>query len=144
MFVIFQTSCLLYIWIWNWFRFTIDSGNGLACQATSHKLKQWKWRSVTHCGSCQIGSWLCHAIETLSALLALCESNPLVISGFPHKWPVLKCFVDACLCKRLNKQWSCQLFEMPWRSCDATVTLYFKHKYDTVPSSFHYMMVQIT
>ena len=33
-----------------------------------------------------LNSWWRHGMETLSALLALCEGNPLVTGGFPsHK-----------------------------------------------------------
>ena len=58
-------------------------------------------------------SWWCHQMETFSMLLALCEGNPLVTSGFPSQRTVTWSFVffDLCLNKRLSKQSRCQRFE---------------------------------
>ena len=72
----------------------------------------------------------------ISALLALSEEN-LLVNGGPfvkgiHRSPAgstfngpemwsFNVFVDVCLNKWLNKQWSYQWFEMPWSSCDITV-----------------------
>ena len=33
--------------------------------------------------------WWCHDNERFCALLSLCEDNPPVTGGFPHKWPVM-------------------------------------------------------
>ena len=64
---------------------------------------------------------LCHQMETLSALLALCEGNPPVIS----QRPVTRSFVvffDLRLNKRLSKQSRRQWFGTPsrslWRPCN--------------------------
>ena len=46
-----------------------------------------------------LASWWCPDKEMCSALLALCEGNPLVISGSPHKGPVMQSFGG-----RLNKK----------------------------------------
>ena len=59
--------------------------------------------------------------QTLSALLALCEGNPPIISGFPSQRPVIQNFwnyFDASLNKLLYKQSSHWWFEMQWCSCD--------------------------
>ena len=32
-----------------------------------------------------VGTWWCYQMETFSALLALCERNPPMTGGFPHK-----------------------------------------------------------
>ena len=76
--------------------------------------------------------WLCHDMETLSPLLALCEGNPLVTSGFPSQMARMESFdifFVVSLNKLLNKQLSCQWFVMSWCSCDTTVmhtsTFYF-------------------
>ena len=58
-------------------------------------------------------------METFSALLALCEGNPLVTGGFPSQRPVTRSFevfFDARLNKRLSKQSKFRWFKMPWRS----------------------------
>ena len=44
----------------------------------------WRHIGLRHDGSC--------GMEALSALLALCEGNPLVTAGFPHKGPVIWSF----------------------------------------------------
>ena len=51
-------------------------------------------------------SWRRQQIETLSALLALCEGNSLVTGVFPPQRPVTRrfdVFFDLCLNKRLSK-----------------------------------------
>ena len=35
------------------------------------------------------GEFICHEMERLSLLLALCDENPLIIRGFPYKGPVM-------------------------------------------------------
>ena len=52
-----------------------------------------------HCHSVLWGSWWCHQMETFSALLVLCEGNPMVIGGFPSQRPVMRSFgvfFDLC------------------------------------------------
>ena len=64
-------------------------------------------------------------MEIFSALLALCEGNPLVIDGFPSQRPVTRSFdvfFDLHLNIRLSKQSKCRWFETPlcslWRHCN--------------------------
>ena len=60
-------------------------------------------------------AWWCHGMEMLSVLLALCEGNPSVTGGNPHKGPVMQIldiFFVVSPNKLLNKQWICQWFEM--------------------------------
>ena len=58
-------------------------------------------------------------METLFALLALCEGNPPVAGGFPSQRPMTRSF-DVFFYLHLNKWWSKQLksrwFETPSRS----------------------------
>ena len=68
-----------------------------------------------------------HQRETFSALLALCEGNPLVTSGFPSQRPVTQSFdvfFDLRLSKRLNKWSKHQWSEIPlcslWCHCNAS------------------------
>ena len=64
-------------------------------------------------------TWWRHQIQTFSALLALCEGNPPVTSGFPSQRPMTRSFdvfFDVRLNKRLGKQWSCRWLEVPWHS----------------------------
>ena len=52
-------------------------------------------------------SWCCNQMETLSALLPLCEGNPPVIGGFPSQRSVTRSFdvfIDLHLNKQLSKQ----------------------------------------
>ena len=68
-------------------------------------------------------TWWRHQMETFS-LLALCEINPPVTSGFPSQKPVTQSFgvlFGGRLNKRLNQQWMCQWFETPWCPRDVTV-----------------------
>ena len=64
--------------------------------------------------------------KTFSALLALCEENPLVTDGSPSQRPVtgsFDVFFDLCLNKRLSKQSRRRWFETPshslWHHCNA-------------------------
>ena len=53
-------------------------------------------------------------METFSALLALCEGNPLATGGFPSQRPVtpsFDAFFDPCLKKQLSKQSRHRWFE---------------------------------
>ena len=71
------------------------------------------------CVVCFILTWLCHKMETFSALLALCEGNLPFVRGFSSQSPVTRSFgvfFDLCLNKRLRKQSRCWWFEMPWCS----------------------------
>ena len=68
--------------------------------------------------------------ETFSALLALCEENPLVTGEFPSQRPVTRgfgVFLYLHLKKRLSKQSRRRRFEMPsrslWCHCNASVVL---------------------
>ena len=56
-------------------------------------------------------------METFTALLSICEWNPLVSGGFPHKRPVMQIFVFfVSLIKQLDKRSSGWWFESPRRS----------------------------
>ena len=74
--------------------------------------------SVYHCANdiC-ISRWR-HDVETISALLAICEVNPPVADGFPSQ-RVSKTgfgvFFGVRLNKRLSKQSTCQWYKMSWR-----------------------------
>ena len=57
--------------------------------------------NLTIC-SCSLGSWFCHGMERLSALLALCEEILPVTGGFPHKRQQYYALVS---------------FLLAWRSC---------------------------
>ena len=57
-----------------------------------------------------------HQMKTFSALLALCEGNPLVTGGFPSQRPVTRSFdvfFHLRLNKRLSKQSRRRWFETP-------------------------------
>ena len=57
------------------------------------------------------------AFSTFSALLSLCEGNPLVTGGFPSQWPVtwnFDIFFNVRLNKRLSKQSRLRWFDTPW------------------------------
>ena len=63
-------------------------------------------------------------MKTLAALLALCEGNPPINSGFPPKGLVMQSFdvfFDVSLNTLLNKWSSGQWFEMHQCSCDVTI-----------------------
>ena len=68
-------------------------------------------------------TWWRHDAGTLSALLALCERNPLVTGGFPSQRASNGSF-DVFFCLSLNNQLHkmsiCRWFETEWRSCDIT------------------------
>ena len=62
----------------------------------------------------------------LSTLLALCERNLLVTSGFlSQRQQTFDVFFVVSLNKLLNKQLSRLWFEMPWCSCNLTVKTNF-------------------
>ena len=72
--------------------------------------------------------WWRHQMEKNSEILALCEGNPPVTSGFPSQRPVMQSFdvfFDLRLNKRLSKQSRHRLFETPSRSlshhCNVTI-----------------------
>ena len=54
---------------------------------------------------------LCHDMEKLSALLALCEGNPPGIQ-FPYKWPVMWSFDMFFVVSLLNQgsSWDSRLY----------------------------------
>ena len=79
-------------------------------------------------------SWWRHQMETYSALLALCEGNPLVIGDFPSQRPVTRSvdvFFDLLPSKWLNRQSKRQWFETPsyslWRDCNVIPENCVKH-----------------
>ena len=56
------------------------------------------------------GAWWCHQMEIFSTLLALCERNPPVTSGFPLQRPLTWSFDDLLICARKkNNQDACGL-----------------------------------
>ena len=66
----------------------------------------------------KICSWWRHQMETFSPLLALCEGNPSVTSGFPNQRPVtwsFYIFFALRLSKRLSKHPRSRWFDRPWR-----------------------------
>ena len=78
-------------------------------------------------------SWWCYDLEMLSQFLALCVGNHHVgiMWGInhvdsPHKGPVMWSFDVYLLLaeKPLNKQSTCQCFEMPGYSCHSTERIY--------------------
>ena len=64
---------------------------------------------------------LCHDMQTLSALVALNEENPLVSHGFPSKESVMKSFdfYFVSLNMLLSKQSIWSWFDV-WHLCDIT------------------------
>ena len=61
-----------------------------------------------------------HDMEMLSVLLALCEGNPMVTSGLPHKGTAVQSFdvfFVVIMNKLLNKQLRGQYFEVEWYAC---------------------------
>ena len=62
-----------------------------------------------------------HGNNLCISLLALFEGNPLVTGGFSSQFPIrngpvlwrFDVLFVVCLSKLLNKQWSCQWFEIP-------------------------------
>ena len=82
-------------------------------------------------------TWCRHDMETIAALLTLCEGNPPVTGAFPSQrvsHAELRCFLYRSLYKMLEKQSSCRGFETALSSCDVTVNkshafkLFCKHK----------------
>ena len=70
-------------------------------------------------------AWWSHQMETISALLGICEWNPPVTVGFPSQRPMMRSldvFFDLCLNKQWSKQSRCQRFETPshslWHQCN--------------------------
>ena len=80
-------------------------------------------------------------METVSALLALCEGNPLVNDGFPSQGggggsnAGFGGFFDVKLNKRLNQQTRCRWLETLsrslWRHCDVQMCI-FMHNDDNM------------
>ena len=71
-------------------------------------------------------SWWRQDVETLSALLALCEGTPSVTCGFDSqkaKIADIWCFFDVSTSQSLNKNSSCRWSETPWRSFEFTVMI---------------------
>ena len=92
----------------------------------------------TRCGF----SWWRHAMETLSALLPLCEGKPPVTGAFLSQRAANVGFLfDISLNKRLNKSFSCWWLETPWRSlwrhCKA-MTLYKSWRFNLWAGQKHF------
>ena len=69
-------------------------------------------------------SWWRHKMETLSAVLALCEGDPLATDGFPSQRPLTQSFdvfFDMHLNKRLSKQSICGDLRRHDVHCNVTV-----------------------
>ena len=63
-------------------------------------------------------------METFSALLAICEGNPLVTSGFPSQMPVTRIFevfFDLHMNKQFSKHSRCWYLRHHRAHYDATV-----------------------
>ena len=77
-------------------------------------------------------SWWRYQMETYSVLLALCEGNPLVTSGFPSQRRSFDVFFDLRLKKRMSKHSRRRWFETPlrpwWRHCNGTSYLLKRRK----------------
>ena len=75
------------------------------------------------------GCWSSHDMDTLSALVALCDSNPPVTMNSPYKGPVKLSFYKYFFAVSLNnlskgiQQPSYLWFEMSWRPFDVSVIL---------------------
>ena len=70
-----------------------------------------------------IYSWWCHGMKKVIYLLALCEGNPPVTGGFPHKGTVMRGFGDSSVVSSRtfwNKLSGCGRFEMISRLCDVS------------------------
>ena len=77
-----------------------------------NKFRYWLSSKPTESMSESLESfeWLCHNMETFSALLALCKENPPIIGGFPSQRATntdLWYFFVIIMDKQLNKQLSC-------------------------------------
>ena len=59
--------------------------------------------------------WCRYGMETLSALLALCEGNPPVTGGFPSQTDQ---YCEVGLNELLDKLWNCRRFQTSWRLYD--------------------------
>ena len=90
--------------------------------------------------------WWCHDMETLSALLALCDGNLLVTSGFPS--PVKQTFdiylmsvwtnFEVSINKLFNKHSSGRWSEMSWCYCDNTV---IRTSWGAVVTKYRYLIM---
>ena len=103
----------------------------------------WTWFTYFHYRVWMKYLIWCHHMETLSALPALCEGNPLVTGGFPSQRASSTGFVvffDVSLNKLLSKQLHCWWFEMPWSSCVLTVMISLSWGAQTL-SCFHIFLV---
>ena len=89
-------------------------------------------RSLSYRGSVSMfWTWWRHQMETFPTLLALCEGNPLISSGFPSQRPVTRSFdvfFDLRLNEGLSKQSIRWWFETPsrslWRNCNDIIVAY--------------------
>ena len=95
-------------------------------------LLKWTWNSNQHTELFiqeNAFAWWRHQMETVSALLALCEGNPPVTGGFPSQRPVTRSIdvsFDVRLNKGLSKQSRRRWFETPsrplWRHCNVKMS----------------------
>ena len=121
-----------------WVSFVVSSLMGLCRFSIYNILLYWTTVTVTsndHHGVSNYRSiqWLFNTLFRLttkkyyrSALLSLCERNPPVIGGSPHKGPVTwKLFpFDGVIVRRAGLLWSQQDFEWLWSVPLPSVSLY--------------------
>ena len=105
------------------YRFRIWQAALQLCHMDTGPPYSWSWWAGRQK---RIIPWWRHQMETFSAILALCEGNPLVIGGFPSQRTATRRFDVFCglrMNKQLSKQSRRRWFEMPpcslWRLCNA-------------------------
>ena len=96
------------------------------------------WTPITyfyHCHSVLWGSWRHHQMVTFSALLVLCEGNPMVTGGFPSQRPVtwsFGVFFDLCVDMWCNTNMRHWYYDVTLIICSCTHTIWYKvdiHQY---------------
>ena len=95
--------------------------------------KWWNYRFLCFPHS-KISTWWPYQMDIFFVLLALCEGNPLVTSGFPSQRPVSRSFdvfFHLHLNKQLSKQSKCWWFVTPchslWCHCNNFSTMVTYH-----------------
>ena len=78
-------------------------------------------------------TWRYDLMEMASAFLALCAGIHWSTVNSLHNNANEHVLFDASLNELLDKQWSCQWFETPRRSCDVTVMGYCKTNFRSLP-----------
>ena len=81
------------------------------------------------------GAWWCHQMETLSALLALCEGNPLITGGFTLKRPVMHSLMFSLICTSTNvwaNKWNAGELRRHQDPYDVTVMGQLQEKIKTI------------